>query len=105
MKDIFKFIVAKEFFPVYAPSVKRFTYKMRGLDQNNQPISFTFQDKIDIAAGIQKMGEDLHSKIIGDHIREEEPTYSADQKPEQKKDLDKNQKSKAFVIAKPSLKK
>lgn len=102
MKNIFKYIVAKEFFPVYAPAVRRFTYKMRGLDQNNQPISFTLEDKIEIAAGIKKMGEELNQLMIDDHIREEEPNYSPDQ---HRKKTDEKPKDDRFFIAKPSSKK
>lgn len=60
MDKIFKYIVAKYFFAEYAPSVKNFKHKLRGIDGNGKAkIEFSPEDKAAIKAGIKKLTEDL----------------------------------------------
>lgn len=59
MKQIFQYISAKSFFPEYAPEVKNYTHKMRGIDGNGKEIEFTKEDKKAIKSGIRKMTKDL----------------------------------------------
>jgi hypothetical protein len=82
MREVFKYMVAKEFFPKYAPRVKLFKMKMRGLDGNGKPIRFTYQDMVDIAEGIRKMQEDLYNMVLENHLLPIEPNYKpVDKKP------------------------
>jgi hypothetical protein len=57
--DFFELVPARQFFSRYAPNVKRFYQKMRGIDGNGKPIDFSPQDKEDIKAGIKLMSKDL----------------------------------------------
>jgi len=59
MKQIFQYISAKSFFQDYAPEVKNYTHKMRGVDGNGKEIEFTKDDKKAIRAGIRKMSKEL----------------------------------------------
>lgn len=59
MKKVFQYIAAKYFFPDYAPEVKNYTHKMRGLDGNGKEIEFTAEDKKAVKAGIKKMAKEL----------------------------------------------
>lgn len=59
MKDIFKYITAKYFFQDYAPNVKNYKHKLRGIDGNKKPIEFSEQDKAEIEKGIEKLFKDL----------------------------------------------
>ena len=55
----FKYIVAKYFFPKYAPEVINWGHKLRGKDGHNKPISFTDEDKKAIKRGIKAMAKDI----------------------------------------------
>ncbi len=65
MKQILKYISAKQFFSDYAGGVKNFTHKMRGKDGNGNPISFDKHDKILIAIGLRKMVADAVKNLKG----------------------------------------
>jgi hypothetical protein len=54
-KESLKFIVQKEFFPVYAPSIKCFIFKSRGKSAKNKPIDFSDDEKELIVNGVIKM--------------------------------------------------
>jgi hypothetical protein len=58
MKE-FKYIVAKYFFPKYAPEVVNWGHKLRGKNGHNKPIDFTDADKKAIKRGIKAMSKDL----------------------------------------------
>ena len=62
-KEILKYVSAKYFFTDYAKTVKNFTHKMRGVDGNGKPITFTVDDKKAIAIGLQKMVKETSVKI------------------------------------------
>lgn len=62
MENPFKHIVAKYFFPKYAPDVINWGHKLRGKNGHNKPIGFTEEDKRAIRAGIKAMAKDL-SKV------------------------------------------
>lgn len=63
MRTLFKFIQARNFFTTYAPDVKRYAHKVRGLDSNSKPIDFTEEDKRLIKAGLRKMMQDCIKSI------------------------------------------
>lgn len=63
MKEILKYISATNFFPDYAPEVKNYTHKMRGVDGNGKQIEFSKEDKKAIKAGIRQMAKELVSQI------------------------------------------
>lgn len=54
-KESLKFIVQKEFFPIYAPSIKCFIFKSRGKSAKNKPIDFSDYEKELIIDGVMKM--------------------------------------------------
>lgn len=64
MDDFFKLVPASQFFANYAPNVKRYYHKMRGIDGNKQPITWTTQDIQDIRSGIRKLSADLKTVKI-----------------------------------------
>lgn len=57
--DFFRRVPARQFFTNYAPRVKRYYHKMRGVDGNKRPITFTPEDKADMQYGLQRMIDDL----------------------------------------------
>jgi hypothetical protein len=59
MKEILKYLSAKNFFTDYAKSVKNYKHKMRGIDGNLKPIDFTDEDKKEIKAAFKKLSSDL----------------------------------------------
>lgn len=59
MEQFFRMVPARQFFTNYAPTVKRYYHKMRGIDGNKQPITWTSQDREDIRAGIRRLSADL----------------------------------------------
>jgi len=60
MIELFKkAIVAKFFFEVYAPGIKNFKHKLRGVDGNKKPIDFNDAEKSQIRAGLKKLFKDL----------------------------------------------
>lgn len=63
MREVFKFIQAKNFFEQYAPDVKRYAHKIRGLDSNGKPLDFTKEDKSAIKTGLRKMLQDCIKSI------------------------------------------
>lgn len=58
-KEFFKLVPARQFFTVYAPDVKRFYQKMRGIDGNKMPIDFTEEDKRLMKEGVKRLANDL----------------------------------------------
>ena len=63
MKQIFKYISASNFFPEYAPEVKNYTHKNRGVDGNGKEIEFSPDDKKAIKKGIRNLMKDLLEKV------------------------------------------
>lgn len=63
MKEILKYLSAKNFFTDYAKSVKNYKHKMRGIDGNAKPIEFTDDDKKQIKAAVKKLSSDLLKKF------------------------------------------
>jgi hypothetical protein len=59
MKEILKYLSAKNFFTDYAKSVKNYKHKMRGIDGNSKPIDFTDEDRKEIKAAVKKLSSDL----------------------------------------------
>lgn len=59
MKDIFKYIVAKNFFTKYAPEVKNYNNKLAGKNRHGTKIDFTDQDKKAIMKGLRQLLKDL----------------------------------------------
>lgn len=57
--NIFKYIVAKYFFQDYAPTVKQYKHKMRGIDGNKKPIEFSEADKAAIQKGLKQLLKDM----------------------------------------------
>lgn len=55
----FKYIKAAQFFPAYAPGVKNWKHKLRGVDGNGKPISFTEADRENIRKSITYMAAKL----------------------------------------------
>jgi hypothetical protein len=62
-EDIFKKIPASVFFPEYAPGVKNYNHKRRGVDGNGKPIDFSKDDLRQIKAGLKKMFADCIKSI------------------------------------------
>ena len=58
-EEFFKLIPARQFFTKYAPTVKRYYHKTRGIDGNKQPITWTKQDLEDMQAGVKRLSNDL----------------------------------------------
>lgn len=56
---IFKYIVAKYFFPKYAPKVKNWKNKMAGYSGRGKPIEFTEEDNKQIQSGLKQLFKDL----------------------------------------------
>lgn len=54
-----KHIVGKHFFPKYAPQVRNWKHKSRGIDGNKKPITFSDEDLASIKIGIEKMAKDF----------------------------------------------
>lgn len=69
MRDIFKIIVASEFFPGYAPQVKAYKHKLRGKNGRGNPVDFNPQDVKHIRQGLIKLRSDL--KKLSEQLSEE----------------------------------
>lgn len=63
MKEILKYLSAKNFFTDYAKSVKNYKHKMRGVNGNQKPIDFTDADKKEIKTAFKKLFSDLLKKF------------------------------------------
>ena len=59
----FAHIQARAFFETYAPGVKRFYHKLRGVDSQGKPLGFTQQDKEVIREGMSRMADDAVKNI------------------------------------------
>lgn len=59
IKEFFKIVPARQFFPRYAAKVKRYYHKNSGIDGNGKPITFSAADKQVIKDGIKQFREDL----------------------------------------------
>lgn len=59
MKELLKYLSAKNFFTDYAKSVKNYKHKMRGIGGNGKAIDFTEADKNLIKAAFKKLSADL----------------------------------------------
>jgi hypothetical protein len=59
MEEFFKLVPARQFFANYAPTVKRYYHKMRGIDGNKQPLTFTHDDREAMKQGLKKLSIDL----------------------------------------------
>ncbi len=57
--DFTRYIYSKFFFPKYAPQVKNWKHKCRGIDGNKKPITFSDDDLASIKLGIEKLSKDL----------------------------------------------
>lgn len=60
-EQIFEIVKKNNFFTKYAPGVKNFNHKYRGLDGNKKPIDFTADDKKAIEQGAKKLAKDLEN--------------------------------------------
>lgn len=63
MKEILKYLSAKNFFTDYAKLVKNYKHKMRGVNGNQKPIDFTDADKKEIKTAFKKLFSDLLKKF------------------------------------------
>lgn len=59
LRGYFKLVPAKGFFETYAPGVKNYYHKMRGIDGNGKPIEFTRADRDAINTGVRALSKDL----------------------------------------------
>lgn len=57
--EFFKLVPAAQFFPQYAPTVKRYYHKLRGTDGNKQPLDFSPEDIQDMNAGVKRLAADI----------------------------------------------
>jgi len=62
MKQIFYYISAAHFFPVYCKKVINWKHKLRGSNGRNNPIEFTDQDKAIISKGLTAFAKDLQTE-------------------------------------------
>jgi hypothetical protein len=60
--EVFKFIKADKFFPVYAPEIKSYNHKMRGKNGRGNPVTFTPDEEKIIKKAIAKMLKDITAK-------------------------------------------
>jgi len=58
-QEFFKLIPAIQFFTKYAPGVKNFAHKRRGIDGNGKPITFSQEDRAAIKAAAKKLADDI----------------------------------------------
>lgn len=56
---LFDFIKAAKFFPTYAPQVRNWKHKLRGVDGNKKPIEFSREDIKQIKRGVRSMLSEL----------------------------------------------
>lgn len=56
---LFDFIKAANFFPNYAPQVRNWKHKLRGVDGNKKPITFSEDDRKQIKQGAKKLLSDI----------------------------------------------
>lgn len=61
--NIFDLIKAATFFPTYAPGVKNWSHKMRGMNGRGNPLSFSLEDLNEINAGIDTMHKVIKKSI------------------------------------------
>lgn len=57
-------VYISKFFPVYAPAVKNWKHKNRGVDGHGKPIEYTDEDRIAIKLGLEKLFKDLTGWIL-----------------------------------------
>lgn len=67
--EIFDFIKAKHFFPVYAPAVKNWRHKMSKTDGHGGAIAFTEDDVKEIKRGVQRLKADVASDVYSDQMK------------------------------------
>jgi len=60
--EVFKFIKADKFFPVYCPDIKCFNHKMRGKNGRGNPLTFTPDELKKIKKGVRQMIADITAK-------------------------------------------
>jgi hypothetical protein len=58
-KGFFKLVPAAQFFNNYCPEVTNYYHKLRGVDGNGKPISFTENDKRIMKEAAQRLANDL----------------------------------------------
>lgn len=58
-EELFTIVTISRFFPKYAPGVKRYNHKMRGIDGNGKPLDFSKEDKKAIKQGVKQMAKDF----------------------------------------------
>lgn len=56
---IFEIIKAAKFFPKYAPGIKNWKHKLRGVDGNKKPIEFSAEEKKQIKQGVRSFLSDI----------------------------------------------
>jgi hypothetical protein len=62
MNDVFKFIKADKFFPIYCPDIRSYNHKMRGKNGRGNPVTFTLEEERAIKKGIREMLKELTAK-------------------------------------------
>jgi hypothetical protein len=58
-QEFFKLIIASHFFTKYAPAVRNFKHKRRGIDGNRKPIAFSQEDRAEMKAAAKKLADDI----------------------------------------------
>lgn len=58
-KAFFELVKANKFFARYAPGVRNYAHKLRGVDGNDKPIDLSDEDIKLIQAGAKKMAADM----------------------------------------------
>jgi len=63
MANIFNFIKAAKFFPMYTPEIKDWKKKMTGKNGRGNPIEFSEAEKIKIRAALKLLLKDLQYQL------------------------------------------
>lgn len=58
-EEFFKVVPARQFFTQYAPQVKRYYHKLRGIDGNGKPLDFSAEDRKVMKAAVMKLAKEL----------------------------------------------
>lgn len=58
-EEFFKLIPARQFFQKYAPTVRNYAHKRRGIDGNGKLITYSPEDKAAMKAAAKRLAEDL----------------------------------------------
>ena len=58
-EELWKIIRPGRFFPRYAPEVKNYYHKVRGLNGRGNPVDFSDKDKEHIKAGMKRLFADV----------------------------------------------